>query len=252
MQIVEDNVEIKTADGTCDGAFIHPASGAHAAVLLWTDAFGLRPSMRELGKRLAGDGYAVLVPNPYYRNSKAPQFPDASKVDFARDRAQFMPLMASLQQPGVAESDAKTYIAWLDSQKSVDRKKKVGTQGYCMGGALALRTAAAVPDRVGAAASFHGGGLVTDKPDSPHLLAPKIKAKLYIGIAGNDDQKQPEAKDELRRAFGDAAQVEVYDNDMHGWCIPDMPAADGKPIYDKAAADRAWTKLLALYKGSLV
>ena len=252
MQVVENNVEIKTTDGTCDAAFIYPATGAHAAVLLWTDAFGLRPSMRELGKRLAVDGYAVLIPNPYYRSSKAPQFPDASKVDFARDRAQFMPLMASLQQPGVAESDARAYIAWLDSQKSVDRKKKVGTQGYCMGGALALRTAAAVPDRVGAAASFHGGGLVTDKPDSPHLLAPKIKAKVYIGIAGNDDQKQPEAKDELRKAFGDAAQVEVYENDQHGWCVPDMPAAEGKPIYDKAAADRAWSKLLALYKGSLV
>jgi carboxymethylenebutenolidase len=252
MKVVEDNVEIKTAAGTCDAAFIHPASGSYPAVLLWTDAFGLRPSMREMGKRLAADGYAVLVPNPYYRNSKSPQFPDASKVDFARDRAQFMPLMAALQQPGVAEGDAQAYIAWLDDQKSVDRKKKLGTQGYCMGGALALRTAAAVPDRVGAAASFHGGGLVTDKPDSPHMLAPKIKARVYIGIAGSDDQKQPEAKDELGKAFGSAAEVEVYAQDQHGWCVSDMPLSDGKPTFDKAAADRAWGKLLALYKGSLV
>ena len=252
MKVVEENVEVKTADGTCDAAFIHPATGSHPAVLFWTDAFGLRPSMREMGKRLAADGYCVLVPNPYYRNSKSPQFPDASKVDFATDRAKFMPLMASLQQSGVAESDAKAYFAWLDSQKSVDHKKKAGTQGYCMGGALALRSAAAVPNRVGAAASFHGGGLVTDKPDSPHLLAPKIKAKLYIAIAANDDQKQPEAKDELRKAFGSAADIEVFEHDQHGWCVPDMPAAEGKPIYNKADADRAWSKLLALYKSALV
>jgi carboxymethylenebutenolidase len=252
MKVVEDNVDIKTADGTCDAAFIHPASGSHPAVLLWTDAFGLRPSMREMGKRLAADGYAVLIPNPYYRASKSPQFPDASTVDFARDRAQFMPLMASLQQPGVAEADATTYLSWLDSQKGVDHKKKAGTQGYCMGGALALRTAAAVPDRIGAVGSFHGGGLVTDKPDSPHLLAPKIKAKLYIAIAGNDDQKQPDAKDALRKAFGSAADVVVYEPDVHGWCVPDMPQHDGQPTYDKVAADRAWGALLTLYKTALV
>jgi carboxymethylenebutenolidase len=253
--VVEINVEIKTPDGTCDAAFIHPKSGSHAGVLVWPDAFGLRPATRDIGKRLAAAGYSVLVPNPFYRVSKAP-FTDASGFDFQNpaDMAKLRPLMASVNAPGNAEKDAAAYVAFLDAQKEVDKAKKIGTQGYCMGGPLVMKTAAAVPDRVGAGASFHGGGLVTDGPDSPHLLAPKIKARMYFGIASNDDARQPDAKDKLREAFAAAkvpAEIEVYAGALHGWCIPDMPTQNGAPIYNKADAERAWGKLLALYKTAL-
>jgi carboxymethylenebutenolidase len=162
--------------------------------------------------------------------------------------------MASINAPGNAEKDAAAYIAFLDAQKEVNTAKKIGTQGYCMGGALVMRTAATLPDRIGAGASFHGGGLVTDKLDSPHLLAPKIKARMYFGIASSDDAKQPDAKDKLKKAFADArvqAEIEVYPA-QHGWCIPDMPMRDGSPIYDKVQAERAWAKLVALYRAALI
>jgi len=254
MDVVETDVEIKTLDGTCDAAFIHPKTGSHPGVLIWPDAFGLRPAMRDMAKRLAADGYSVLVPNPFYRVSKAP-FTDASTFSFSKpeDRAKLAPLMASVNAPGNPEKDAVAYVAFLDAQKEVNKSKKIGTQGYCMGGPLVVRTAAALPDRIGAGASFHGGGLVTDKPDSPHLLAPKIKARMYFGVASNDDARQPDAKDKLKEAFADAkvpAEIEVYAGALHGWCVPDMPAG-GTPIYNKPDAERAWAKLLALYKSAL-
>jgi carboxymethylenebutenolidase len=257
QQVAETNVEIKTADGTCDAAFIHPASGSHPGVLIWTDAFGLRPSMREIAKRLAADGYSVLVPNPFYRVAKSPVFEDASNFNFGDppQRAKLTPLMGSINAEGAAERDAAAFIAWLDAQSQVDRNKKVGTQGYCMGGALVVRTAAAQATRVGAGASFHGGGLVTANPNSPHLLAPKIKGRMYFGIAANDDMQQPDAKTKLKEAFDAAkvpAEVEVYSQAQHGWCVSDMPKqANGQPIYSKPDADRAWAKLLALYKAGL-
>jgi len=256
QQVNETNVEIKTHDGTCDAAFIHPATGAYPAVIIWPDAFGLRPSMRNMARRLAADGYSVLVPNPFYRVAKAPIWEDASKVNFQEVRPKLTPLMGSIQADGAVEKDAPALIAWLDMQKQVDRSRKIGTQGYCMGGGLVVRTAAAVPNRVGAGASFHGGGLVTDRPNSPHLLAPKIRGRMYFGIATNDDMQQPDAKTKLKEAF-DAAkvpvEVEVYAMAQHGWCVPDMPSQpNGQPIYDKADADRAWGKLLALYKAGLV
>src|SRR5258706_4603956 len=194
LPVVETNVEVKTPDGTCDAAFIHPTTGTHPAVVIWPDAFGLRPSMRDMGKRIAAEGYSVLVPNPFYRLAKAPVFDDPSKFNFGNpaDMAKLTPLMASINAPGAAERDAVAFIAFLDGQRQVDRAKKVGTQGYCMGGPLVVKTAAAVPNRVGAGASFHGGGLVTDQPTSPHLLAPKIKARMYFGIAMNDDMRQPD------------------------------------------------------------
>ncbi len=255
LDVVETDVEIKTPDGTCDAAFIHPKSGSHAGVLLWPDAFGLRPAMRGMAKRLAADGYSVLVPNPFYRVSKAP-FTDASNFSFQNpaDMAKLRPLMASVNAPGNPEKDAVAYVAFLDAQKEVNKARKIGTQGYCMGGPLVVRTAAVLPDRIGAGASFHGGGLVTDKPDSPHLLAPKINARMYFGIASNDDARQPDAKDKLKEAFAAAkvpAEIEVYAGAQHGWCVPDMPARDGAPIYNKADAERAWSKLLALYKAAL-
>jgi carboxymethylenebutenolidase len=245
-QVVEMDVNIKTPDGTCDAAFFHPATGAHAGVLVWADAFGLRPGLRELGKRLAGQGYSVLVPNPFYRMAKAPVV--EMPPDFARDRAKITPLMASVTAAGAAERDAAAYIAWLDAQPQVDKSKKIGTQGYCMGGPLIMRTAASVADRVGAAASFHGGGLTTANPDSPHLLIPKMKARLYVGIAASDDTQQPDSKNILRTAFDAAkvpAQVEVYAGAQHGWCMADTTA------YNRESAEEAWTKLLALYKTAL-
>jgi carboxymethylenebutenolidase len=257
QQVTETNVDIRTPDGTCDAAFIHPASGSHPAVVIWPDAFGLRPSMRDLAKRLASSGYSVLVPNPFYRVAKSPVFGDASNFNFGdpAQRSKLTPLMGSINAEGAAERDAAAFIAWLDTQRQVDRNRKVGTQGYCMGGALVVRTAAAVANRVGAGASFHGGGLVTPNPNSPHLLAPKIKARMYFGIAANDDAQQPDAKTKLKEAF-DAAkvpvEVEVYPQAQHGWCVPDMPKqANGQPIYSKADAERAWGKLLALYKAGL-
>ena len=257
MKVVETEVEIKTPDGTCDAAFIHPASGSHPGVLLWPDAFGLRPSMREMAKRLAAEGYSVLVPNPFYRVAKAPVFTDASAFSFQNptDRAKLGPLMGSVNAPGAAEKDAVAYVAFLDAQKQVNKSKKIGTQGYCMGGPLVMKTCATVPDRLGAGGSFHGGGLVTDKPDSPHLLAPKIKAKMYFGIASNDDMAQPDAKVKLKEAFEAAhnpAEIEVYSDAQHGWCVSDMPKqANGMPIYNKPDAEKAWAKLLALYKSAL-
>jgi len=255
MKVVETDVEIKTPDGTCDAAFFHPASGSHPGVLIWTDAFGLRPSFRAMGKRVAEMGYSVLVPNPFYRVGKSPFWEDASSIDFGKERNKIGPLMASVNAPGHCEMDATAYIEFLDAQKQVNKSKKIGTQGYCMGGALVVRTAATVPDRVGAGGSFHGGGLVTDKPDSPHLLAPKIKAKMYFGIAHSDDVRQPDAKDKLKEAFmaaGNPAEIEVYQTCFHGWCVPDMPKqADGTPTYDKPEAEKAWAKLTALYKRGL-
>jgi carboxymethylenebutenolidase len=255
LPVVETNVDVKTPDGTCDAAFIHPTTGPHPAVVIWPDAFGLRPAMRDIGKRIAAEGYSVLVPNPYYRMTKAPGI-DMAGFSFQNqaDMAKLRPLMGSINAPGTAEKDAIAFIAFLDAQRQVNASKKVGTQGYCMGGALVMRTAAAVPNRVGAGASFHGGGLVTDRPDSPHTLAPKMKARLYIGIASNDDARQPDAKDKLRDAFAAAkvpAEIEVYEG-LHGWCVPDMPAEAGKPIYNKPDAERAWAKLVALYKAALV
>ncbi len=254
--VVETEVQVPTPDGNCDAVFIHPAKDSHAGILIWPDAFGLRPAMRDLGKRIAAVGYSVLVPNPFYRVAKAPVFDDISKFDFQNpaDRARLQPLRESLNAAGAVERDAVAYIAFLDAQSQVDKTAKIGTQGYCMGGPLAVRTAAAVPNRVGAAASFHGGGLVTDQPDSPHLLAPRIKARMYFAIASNDDDRQPEAKTVLKEAFAAAqvpAEIEVYRHALHGWCVPDMPARNGTPIYSKPDAERAWSKLIDLYQAGL-
>ena len=256
LPVVETMVTIQTPDGMCDAAYIHPTTGSHPAVVIWSDAFGLRPATRDLGKRVAAEGYSVLVPNPFYRLAKAPVFSDPSSFNFGNpaDRAKLTPLMGSINAPGAAEKDLTAFVAFLDAQKEVNKAKKMGTQGYCMGGPLVMRTVAALPNRFGAGASFHGGGLVTDQPSSPHLLAPKIKARMYFGVASNDDMQQPDAKDKLKEAFAAVkvpAEIEVYAGAQHGWCMPDMPAQNG-PIYSKPDAERAWGKLVALYKAALV
>ena len=248
--VVETDVEVKTPDGLCDAVFIHPARGSHPGVLLWHDSPGLRPVMRDLGKRIAGEGYSALVPNLFYRAHRAPVFDDS--FDYANnpaDRELYARTVASFLAPGAAERDAVAYIAFLDSQPQVNKKKKIGTHGYCLGGPYIMRTAAAMPDRVGAGASFHGGFLATNKPNSPHLLAPKIKARLYFAIAADDDKREPEVKNTLREAFAAAkvrAEIEVYPNALHGWCVPDSKAAE-----NKQDVERAWGKLETLYRQAL-
>jgi len=200
-----------------------------------------------MGKRLAESGYAVLVINPFYRTQKAPTSPEKASFDDPETRKQLMALRSTLS-PTTARTDAQAFVAWLDAQAAVDTKRGVGTTGYCMGGPLVFETAAVVPGRVGAAATFHAGGLVTDKPDSPHLLVPKMRAHFLIAIAENDHQKQPQAKDVLRDAFAKAglpADIEVYAGTLHGWCPPDSA------VYHAEQAERAWERMLALFKAAL-
>jgi carboxymethylenebutenolidase len=246
-EVTESEVQIRTPDGTADAYFVYPTKGAHPGVLIWPDIFGLRPAFRQMGKRLAQSGYAVLVVNPFYRQQKAPTAPEHPDFNDPATRSALMALMGALT-PETSSTDAKAFVAFLDSQPSVDRKRKVGTTGYCMGGPLTMRTAAAVPERVGAGGSFHGGGLVTDKPDSPHLLVPKMKAHYLFAIAENDDQKQPDAKNVLRAAFAQAklpAEIEVYAGTLHGWCPPDSQ------VYNPVQAEKAWSRLLVLLKSAL-
>jgi carboxymethylenebutenolidase len=241
------DVEIKTADGTADAYFVHPVKGKHPGVLIWPDIFGLRPAFKQMATRLAESGYSVLVINPFYRTQKAPTAPEHPDFNDPPTRQALMTLAGTLSA-ATAVTDAKAFVAYLDAQPSVDKKRKVGTTGYCMGGPFVLRTAAAFPDRVGAGATFHGGGLVTDKPDSPHLLIPQMKAHFLIAIAENDDQRQPEAKTVLRDSFAKAklpAEVEVYAGTMHGWCPTDAA------VYNHDQAEKAWSRMLALFSSSL-
>ncbi len=241
--VVDSEVTIATPDGTADGYFVHPASGTAPAVLIWPDIFGLRPSFRQMGKRLAQSGYSVLVVNPFYRTKKAP----TADAGAATPIQQVMPLAQSLNET-THMTDANAFIAWLDKQAAVAKNRKIGTQGYCMGGPMAFRTSAAVPDRVGAVASFHGGGLVRDNPSSPHLQASKTKAHFLVAIAANDDARAPNDKTTLKETFEQAklpAEIEVYTGAAHGWCPPDSS------VYNEPQAEKAWARLLALYGKAL-
>jgi carboxymethylenebutenolidase len=254
--MIDSHVQIRTADGLCDAALIHPeGEGRWPAVIWYVDAFGLRPAMRDMAKRLAHDGYTVLIPNPYYRSTRAPGVPPGANLSNPDDRKKIMDLRSLLTAEALTR-DVAAFVAFLDSQAAVKKQAKLGTVGYCMGGSMTMRAAAALPNRVGAGASFHGGALVTDKPDSPHLLVPKIKARYYFGVAANDDANDPAAKTTLKRAFetsGGIAKIEVYEGCMHGWCVKDMPIpSDGKAIYNQAQAERAWTELLGLFKRDVI
>jgi carboxymethylenebutenolidase len=241
--VTEADVTVTTPDGSADCYFVHPSSGKAAGVLVWPDIFGLRPAFRQMGKRLAESGYSVLVVNPFYRTKKAP----TADAGAATPLPDLMPLARGLNET-THMTDAKAFIAWLDKQPSVATNRKVGTQGYCMGGPIAFRTSAAVPDRVGAVASFHGGGLVTDSPNSPHLQAAKTKAQFLIAIAANDDARSPDEKNVLKETFAKAnlpAEIEVYTDAAHGWCPPDSK------VYNEPQAEKAWSRLLSLYGKAL-
>jgi carboxymethylenebutenolidase len=243
VTVTDSEVTVTTPDGSADCYFVHPASGTAPGVLLWPDIFGLRPAMRQMAKRLAETGYAVVVVNPFYRTKKAPTADNGGATPIQ----QVMPLAQSLNET-THMTDAKAFIAWLDQQPSVAKNRKIGTQGYCMGGPMAFRTAAAVPDRVGAVASFHGGGLVTTQPNSPHLQAAKTKAQFLVAIADNDDKRAPNDKTVLKETFDAsklAAEVEVYTGAAHGWCPPDSQ------VYNEPAAEKAWSRLIALYSKAL-
>src|SRR6476659_2916505 len=243
VSVTESDVTITTPDGTADCYFVRPASGTAPGVLMWPDIFGLRPAFRTMGKRLAETGYSVLVVNPFYRVKKAP----TAEQGAATPIPSLLPLAQAVNET-THMTDAKAFIAWLDQQPSVAKNRKIGTQGYCMGGPMAFRTSAAVPDRVGAVASFHGGGLVTPNPNSPHLQASKTKAQFLIAVAANDDMRAPNEKNVLKETFTKAnlpAEIEVYTGSAHGWCPPDSQ------VYNEPQAEKAWSRLLALYGKAL-
>jgi carboxymethylenebutenolidase len=245
--VVEKDVVVKTVDGSADAALFVPAGkGRWPAVLMWPDILGLRPVFREMGKRLAAQGYVVLVPNPYYRTKKAPVVEGAFDFNSKDDVAKIMAFKQGLTDEMV-DRDSDAFVTFLDAQPQTDRKRKAAVQGYCMSGPISFRTAAVRPDRIGAVATFHPGALVTDKPSSPHLLIPKSKAAYLVLIARNDAEKMPKEKDELDAAFAAAhrpATVEVYPAD-HGWTVA------GSQTYDEAQAERAWAELLPFYRANL-
>ena len=247
LEVVGADVVVPTPDGEADGYFVHPSSGAHAAVLLWPSIVGIRETFRALGRRLAESGYAVLVVNPYYRSQAGPVIPEDKGFGDPGIRDALMPLARTLS-PETCVTDGRALVAWLDQQDAVDTSRKVGSIGYCMTGSYGLRLAAAMPERVGAGVSFHGGGLATSAGNSPHLLAPDMQAGFLIAIAANDDEQNPVEKDLLRKAFDDAgvtAEIEVYEDTLHGWCQPDSA------VYNEAQAERAWSRMLVLFEREL-
>lgn len=247
MDVTESEVLIETPDGMADAYFVHPAKGAHAAVIFWPDVMGIRSSFRLMGKRLAQSGYSTLVVNPYYRTAKGSVIKDGESFGMPAVRERLGPHRNSLS-PDTCVRDGRAFVDYLDAQAAVDTKRKIGTTGYCMTGSYTLRLAAAMPDRIGAGGSFHGGRLAINNESSPHLLAPKMQAGFLIAIAANDDEKDPEAKVLLRNAFDDAgikAEIEVYQDTLHGWCPLDSP------VYNESQAERAWSRLLVLFEREL-
>ena len=247
QDVTESDVEVTTPDGVADGYFVHPSSGQHPAVIVWPDILSLRPAFRTMGKRLAQSGYSVLVVNPFYREARSPVIPDGAHFGQPEIRELVIPMMGNLT-PETHFTDARAFVAFLDQQGPVDTNRKIGTTGYCMGGPIVMRTVAAVPDRLGAGATFHGGGLATEADDSPHLLIPNTSAQMLHCVAANDDESNPDAKVTLRDAYAAAgipAEIEVYEGAMHGWCSLDSQ------VYHEAQAERAWSRLLVLLETAL-
>jgi carboxymethylenebutenolidase len=248
VEVAGKDVNVTTPDGMADCFFVHPAQGQHPGVILWPDILGLRPAFQMMATRLAESGYAVLCVNHFYRSAKAPVVAEGESFGDSEVRARVMPYYQATATAETNLIDAKAFVSFLDAQEAVDVTRKIGTTGYCMGGPIVLRTAAAVPDRIGAGAIFHGSGLVTDQPDSPHLLIREMDAEFLIAIAENDDQKWPGTKEILRDSYdvtGLEAEIEVYEGTLHGWCPPDSQ------VYNEAQAERAWSRLLVLFDGAL-
>ncbi len=247
QDVTESDVDVTTPDGVADCYFVHPSTGQHPAVLIWPDILGLRPAYRLMGRRLAQSGYSVLVVNPFYRDARSPVVAEGASFGEPETRDTILPMARNLNA-GTHVTDARAFVGFLDQQAAVDTGRKMGTTGYCMGGPMVMRTVAAVPDRLGAGATFHGGGLATDADDSPHLLIPRTTAQMLHCVAANDDEKDPEAKETLRAAYAAAdiaAEIEVYAGTMHGWCPPDSQ------VYDEVQAARAWSRLLVLFEAAL-
>ncbi|MEX2365414.1 MAG: dienelactone hydrolase family protein [Pseudohongiellaceae bacterium] len=247
QEVSESDVQITTPDGVADCHFVHPATGTAPGVIVWPDILGLRPAFTMMGRRLAQSGYAVLTVNPFYRGARAPVVQEGASFQDDETRNIVMPLAGQLNEQ-THFTDARAFIGWLDQQSAVDTGRGIGTTGYCMGGPMVMRTVAAVPERMGAGATFHGGGLATDADNSPHLLIPQTRARMLHAIAANDDANNPEVKNILRQAYGNAgiqAEIEVYGDTQHGWCPPDSA------VYDMDQAERAWSRLLALFDAAL-
>jgi len=247
LDVVGHDVLVKTPDGESDCYFVHPVKGRYPAVIIWPDILGLRPAFRMMGERLAKSGYSVLVVNPYYRSARSPVIEAGASFQDEQTRNIVLPYYRALSAE-TNVTDAKAYVTFLDQQKPVDVKRKMGSTGYCMGGPMVMRTAASIPARIGAVGSFHGGGLVTDQPDSPHLLIGNMKADLLVAVAANDDERSPNDKEILRKSFAEAglkAEIEVYKGAMHGWCPPDSR------VYNKAQAEHAWSRLLYTFDKAL-
>ena len=245
--VTETDVEVATADGVADCYFVHPSSGSHAAVIVWPDILGLRPAFRDMGKRLAQSGYSVLVVNPFYRDARSPVVEEGASFGTPEVRNHVGPMARNLNAD-THFTDSLAMVSWLDQQGAVDTSRKIGTTGYCMGGPMVMRNMAAVPARMGAGATFHGGGLATDADNSPHLLIPAMRASMLHCVAENDDENDPEVKDTLRQSYaaaGISAEIEVYAGTLHGWCPPDSQ------VYNEAQAERAWGRLLNLFETAL-
>lgn len=247
QSVTESDVNVTTPDGVADCYFVRPSSGRHPAVIVWPDILGLRPAFRAMGKRLAESGYSVLVVNPFYRDARSPVVEEGASFGDPETRNIVLPMARNLNAE-THFTDARTMVAFLDEQSSVDTSKGIGTTGYCMGGPMVMRTLAAVPSRLRAGATFHGGGLATDADNSPHLLIPSTQAQVLHCVAENDDANDPAAKETLRaayRAANLAAEIEVYAGTLHGWCPPDSA------VYNEAQAERAWSRLLNLFNTAL-
>lgn len=245
--MAHEQVSIRTADGDCSTHVLIPDDeSASPAVIIYMDALGMRPAMIDVARRLADNGYLALLPDLFYRSGKY-EIPTPKEAFASGDLMKIIgPLMAATGA-GKAAEDTRYFLDYLDTRSDV-KGDKVGTVGFCMGGGMALAAAGTFPDRIAAAASFHGGGLASDKPDSPHLLAPRMRAEVYVAVADKDPSYPPDMAERMEKALADAGvehRCDLYEGALHGWMKPDFP------IYDEQAAERGWCEMLALFGRNL-